>query len=175
MGYPLVDIIIINYNGRLLLERFLPSVANIDYPSLRYIVVDNASRDGSADFINKNYPDFQVITAHSNYGTAEGSNIGAKYAQGEYIFFISNDMELDSQILRHMITRMEDDRSIGICTCKMLRITESGNKLSIIDSVGADLDILGFPSARGINKIDDGRCDYFSEVFFFFWRGVINT
>ncbi|MCM8774342.1 MAG: glycosyltransferase family 2 protein [Candidatus Omnitrophica bacterium] len=173
MNFPLISIIIINYNGKDLLKRFLPSILNLNYPNYEVILVDNASTDGSIEFLKNNYPKFKIIRVDKNYGTAEGGNIGARYAKGEYLFFISNDMELDKYILNYMIERMDEDKCIGICTCKMKRINESGEKINIIDSVGADLDISGFPSARGINQIDYGQYDYFTEVFFSFGGAML--
>lgn len=168
MSYPLVSIIVINYNGKNLLEKFLPSVINLDYPNYEVIVVDNASTDGSVEFLKNSYREFKIIQADENYGTAEGSNLGARCAQGEYIFFISNDMELDKNILNYIVQRTENDPKIGICTCKMRRITEEGEKLDIVDSVGGDLDIFGFPISRGINEPDNGQYDCFIDVFFSF-------
>lgn len=173
MSCPLVDIVIINYNGMPLLRQFLPSVAKLNYPNYEVIVVDNASTDDSVKFLKEYYHQFKIIQADNNYGTAEGSNIGAKYAKGEYIFFISNDMELDKDILNYMIERMENEPDIGICTCKMKRITETGEKLNIIDSAGADIDIFGFPCSRGINQVDNGKFDYFAEVFFSFGGAML--
>ena len=173
MKHPLVSVVILNYNGENLLRKFMPSVANLACPNYEVIVVDNASTDESIDFLRKFYPHFKVIRNEKNYGTAEGSNIGAKYSEGEYIFFMSNDMELDPEILNYMIKRMEEDPKIGICTCKMRRITERGERLNIIDSVGGELDIFGFPSARGINEPDYGQYDYFTEVFFSFGGAML--
>lgn len=173
MNHSLVSIIVINYNGKNLLERFIPSVANLNYPNYEVIVVDNASTDDSVKFLKNIYPQFRVIQSDKNYGTAQGSNIGARYAKGEYIFFISNDMELDREILNYMIERVQSDPKIGICTCKMRRITEKGERLNIIDSVGGDLDLFGFPSARGINEVDKGQYDCFTEVFFSFGGAML--
>jgi len=159
MESPLVSIVLVSYNGKALLERFLPSVAGLDYPDYEVIVVDNASTDDSGGFLKSAYPGFKVIHADKNYGTAEGSNIGARAAAGSLLFFISNDMELDKNILSYMVRRIQEDPVAGICTCKMRRITSEGKKLNIIDSIGADLDIFGFPSSRGINLPDDGRLD----------------
>lgn len=170
---PLVSIIIPNYNGKELLERFLPSVVSLNYPNFEVIIVDNASVDGSADFVKKDYSAIRVISADKNYGTAEGSNIGSGLAKGEFLFFISNDMEMDSHILDFMIPRFELDKSVGVCTCKMRRITGDGKKLNTIDSVGAELDIFGFPASVGINQDDKGQFDSFREVFFSFGGALL--
>jgi GT2 family glycosyltransferase len=82
-------------------------------------------------------------------------------------------MELDREILKYMIERMEADSQIGICTCKMRRITESGEKLDLLDSLGGNIDIFGFPIARGFGEVDKGQFDYFSEVFFSFGGAML--
>jgi len=168
-----VSVILINYNGKPLLERFLPSVANLNYSNYEVVVVDNASTDGSAEFIRNTYPNFKIVIADSNYGTAEGSNIGAREARGEYLFFVSNDMEPDKNILNYLIEKIENDLAIGVTTCKMLRITERSEKLDILDSLGSDADIFGFPTARGINEVDNGQWDFPAEVFFSFGGALL--
>jgi len=166
-------VIVINYNGKDLLTRFLPSIANLDYENFEVIIVDNASTDSSVKFLKKNYPNFKVAENPQNFGTAEGSNLGLPYAEGEYILWLSNDMELDPSLLQSMIETAESSPEIGICTCKMRRITAQGEKLNIIDSVGAEIDIFGFPSARGINEPDKGQLDEISEVFFSFGGAML--
>lgn len=170
---PFCSVIIVTYNGRNLLERFLPSVEKLDYQNYEVIIVDNASTDGSRTFIKSDYPHFGLVRSAKNFGTAEGSNLGLPHAKGEYILWLSNDMELDPSLLRWLVETAESSPEIGICTCKMRRITAKGKKLNIIDSVGGDLDILGFPSARGINEPDKGQLDKTSEVFFSFGGAML--
>lgn len=170
---PFCSVIVINYNGRNLLAKFLPSIAKLDYDNYEVIIVDNASTDDSVSFVKRNYPHFKVITNSKNFGTAEGSNRAIPHARGEYILFLSNDMEVDASLLRLMIEIAESSPGIGICTCKMRRITPEGERLNIIDSVGGDVDILGFPSARGINELDRGQLDRVSEVFFSFGGAML--
>lgn len=164
---PLVSIVNVTWNGLKLLKRHLPSLKNLKYPNYEVIVVDNASTDNSVDFIKENYPEFKVIINKENLGTAEGSNVAIKVSRGKYIFWVSNDMEFDPFILNHLVSRCEADKTIGICTVKMLRIKEE-KLIHEIDSVGANLDIFGFPISRGINELDIGQYDYFTEVFFSF-------
>lgn len=167
MNYPLVSIVLINYNGKPLLEQFLPSVANLTYPDYEVIVVDNASTDGSQELIKDHYPEFKVIQNKKNLGTAQGSNVAIDETKGKYIFWVSNDMEFDPDILDHLVKRCEEDNSIGICTVKMRRI-RNGRLIKEIDSVGADVDTFGFPASRGINEPDNGQYDYSTDVFFSF-------
>jgi GT2 family glycosyltransferase len=165
--FPLVSIVNVSWNGKELLKKYLPSLKNLSYPNYEVIIVDNASVDGSAEFVEEKYPEFRVIRNKTNLGTAQGSNVAIDKAKGKYLFWISNDMELDPFILDHLVNCCELDSSIGICTVKMLRIKEE-EFTSEIDSVGADIDIFGFPASRGIGERDIGQYDYFSEVFFSF-------
>lgn len=171
--YPLCSVIVINYNGKHLLERFLPSVLAMDYPNYEVVLVDNASHDGSAEFVKSKFPSVRIVLNPNNDGTAEGSNVGARHAKGDYILWLSNDMEVNTDFLTRLMEVAVSSPDIGICTCKMKRITETGNKLNEIDSVGGDIDIYGFPSARGINQPDKGQLDNVCEVFFSFGGAML--
>ncbi len=164
---PFVSVVNVNWNGKEFLRKHLPSLNNLKYPNYEVIIVDNASTDGSVEFIKKCYPSFRIVQNKENLGTAEGSNTAIKEAKGKYIFWVSNDMEFDPYILNHLVTSCESDESIGICTVKMLRI-KNEKLVKEIDSIGADVDIFGFPVSRGINEKDNGQYDYFTEVFFSF-------
>jgi len=164
---PLVTVVNVSWNGKNFLEKHLPSLKGLNYPNYEVIVVDNASTDGSVEFVEKNYPEFKIIKNKKNLGTAEGSNVAIPQARGKYIFWVSNDMEFDPEIINHLVRRCEEDTSIGICTVKMLRIKDD-KLVKEIDSVGADVDIFAFPASRGINEADTGQWDYPVDVFFSF-------
>jgi GT2 family glycosyltransferase len=82
-------------------------------------------------------------------------------------------MEVNADFLSRLMEVARSSQDVGICTCKMKRITEKGEKLNEIDSVGADIDIYGFPSARGINQKDVGQLDKVCEVFFAFGGAML--
>ncbi len=166
-NHPLVSVVLVTWNGEALLRAHLPSLLALDYPAFEVIVVDNGSTDGTVTYLRTTYPSIRVIVNPINLGTAEGSNVAIPVSRGKYIFWVSNDMEFDRDILRHLVRRGEEDEAIGICTVKMLRIRE-GKLVREIDSVGANLDVFGFPDARGINQPDGGQFDSFREVFFSF-------
>ena len=116
---PLVSIVNVTWNGKEFLKKYLPSLNNLNYPNYEVIIVDNASSDGSVDFVKKEYPEFKIIENQTNLGTAQGSNVAIDKAKGKYIFWISNDMDLDRHIIDHLVVACESDPSIGICTVKM--------------------------------------------------------
>lgn len=172
-GAPLCSVVVLNWNGRDLLSQFLPSIVGLCYPNKEIIVVDNASNDGSVELLAQQFPDVRVVQNEDNYGTAEGSNIGARHARGEYIFWISNDMEVEPAMLDSMIETAESDSTIGICTCKMRRYDMETGPSEVLDSVGGDIDLFGFPYARGIGEIDRGQWDASREVFFSFGGAML--
>ncbi len=166
-SYPLVSIVLVSWNGEELLRAHLPSLLKIDYPNFEVIVVDNGSTDESVTWLRMTHPAIRVIVNPANLGTAEGSNVAIPHARGKYLFWVSNDMEFDRDILKNLVRRCEADEGIGICTVKMLRIKD-GKLVREIDSLGANADVFGFPDARGINQADRGQFDEFREVFFSF-------
>lgn len=78
---PSVAVVILNWNGKSFLERFLLSVLSSDYENLRVIVADNASTDGSVFFIRSRYPNVEVIVNAENEGFAKGYNTALKSIQ----------------------------------------------------------------------------------------------
>ena len=163
-----ISIVIPNWNGRKLLEQFMPSVVGQNYPSFEVVILDNASSDESVKFLEEQYPQVRIVRNDRNDGTAEGSNVGARAARGEYLFFISNDMWLEPNVLTLMVRHLETDPQVGICTLKMRRITADGQRLMMLDSVGGIIDVFGFGYPRGINEEDHGQWDTPAEIGFSF-------
>ncbi len=86
-----ITIFTVNWNGKKWLKKYLDSVENQTYPNIENIVVDNASNDGSVEFIKKYYPKVKIIQNKKNFGLAKATQIGVKNAKGKYILFINND------------------------------------------------------------------------------------
>ncbi len=173
MCSPKVSIIIPSWNGKELLRYFLPSVLSLSYPRYEVIVVDNASTDGTAEFLAKEFPTVRLIRNPRNDGTAEGSNAGARAADGDLLFFLSNDMWIEPDALDRLVSLLMSDVSVGVVTLKMRRITPAGERLMVIDSVGGEVDSFGFPRACGIHQPDKGQFDRVREVFFSFGGALL--
>ena len=73
-----VSVIIPHWNGIDILADCLESLKKNTYPNIEIIVVDNASTDGSSDWISSHYPDIKLIRNNKNYGYAGGCNKGAE-------------------------------------------------------------------------------------------------
>ncbi|MEM5830514.1 MAG: glycosyltransferase family 2 protein [Candidatus Aenigmatarchaeota archaeon] len=163
MRYPLVCIIILNWNGKELLKKCLSSLISLtDYPNYKVIVVDNGSTDGSVEFVKKNYPNVDVLALDKNYGFTGGNNRGIVYVikkyNPKYVLLLNNDTEIiERDWLKKLVETAESNKRIGIVGCKLLypdrtiqhagiKITflsehigryESEDKYSEIRSVGA--------------------------------------
>lgn len=138
---PDVTICIVNYNGLKYLTNCFDSIKKSTYPSekIETILVDNASDDGSVDYVRTNYPWVKVQSLDSNYGFAKGNNIGAKRAQGKYVVFLNNDTVVTPDWLSSLTDAMEKDRNIGIAGSKIL-LHDSPEK---INSAGGNITFIG--------------------------------
>lgn len=114
----LVSIVIVNYNGLGFLEPCIDSIVNKVTVPFEIIIVDNASSDGSVEFIRNKFPEIKLIASSVNNGFAVGNNIGAQFAHGKYILLLNNDTELMSDI-KPSIELLEAFGDIGIVGAKM--------------------------------------------------------
>ena len=98
-------VVIPNWNGRDLLEKYLPSViaALADSARNEIIVVDNGSDDGSAQFVQKRFPQVRVIVLESNLGFGGGSNVGFREARNDIVVLLNNDMRVERDFLQPLL------------------------------------------------------------------------
>lgn len=115
----MISIIILNYNGLMLLRRCLASVFAQPYRPIEVIVVDNASSDGSVAMVKSEFPAVRVIALDRNSGFAEGSNIGVREAVGEYAVLLNNDTEVDAQWLPALLDLMRQPH-VAIAASKVV-------------------------------------------------------
>ncbi len=102
---PVVSVIVLGYNGLDFLGDCLDSVLDQSFPAEDYemIFADNASTDGSADFVADHYPSVQVLRFDRNYGFAEGNNRAARMAHGRYLAFLNQDTVAHREWLAEMV------------------------------------------------------------------------
>ncbi|MBI2135169.1 glycosyltransferase family 2 protein [Candidatus Woesearchaeota archaeon] len=115
--FPFVDVIVVNYNGKEVLDNFLASLSKIDYPKdkINSILVDNASSDGSVDFVKKAYPNVKIVANKKNLGYV-GINSALRYCNGKYVYFANNDLILHKGCFKKFIDVLEKDSSIAMTT-----------------------------------------------------------
>jgi GT2 family glycosyltransferase len=125
------------------------------------IVVDNASTDGSVDFLKDKFQDVNLIINEKNLGFGAGNNIGIRASQGKYIMMLNNDTRLDPKCVEELKRSIERDKSYGACASKILLEDQP----DLIDGVGIVVFPDGLSFGRGrLEKRD--RYDKEEELFF---------
>jgi GT2 family glycosyltransferase len=125
--YPKVSIIILNWNGKEDTIECLESLKKITYPNYEIIVVDNGSTDGSTEFLERTYPDINIIKNEKNLGYAEGNNVGIRDAikRGtNYLLILNNDTAVDPSFLDKLIGVIESNPKIGVIGPKICYYSE---------------------------------------------------
>ena len=128
-----ISIITINYNGLKDTCELIETLPLEDL-SIEVIVIDNASKEDEATIIDQRYPQVKVIRSKENLGFAGGNNLGIKSAHGKYLFFINNDVVLQTSDIRHqtsfrpLIDRLESSKKVGM-VCPKIRFAWGDNPI----------------------------------------------
>jgi len=117
-AFPLASIVILTYNNLPLNRLCLHSLyAHTDWPNFEVIAVDNASTDGTGDYLKaaeQQFPRMRVVLNEANVGFAAGNNIGMQMAQGDYLVLLNNDTVVARGWLSTLIRHLVADPTIGL-------------------------------------------------------------
>ena len=148
MQTPSVAIVILNWNGRGFLEKFLPSVVASVYSNMQIIVADNASTDDSVIFLQQHYPQITIIQNSSNEGFAKGYNTVLKQVKADYYVLLNSDVEVTPNWIEPVINLMQSDLNIAACQPKILAYNNK-EQFEYAGASGGWLDSFGYPFMRG--------------------------
>ena len=123
---PKVSIVIVNYNGKNLLQPLLKSISKSAYRGYEIIIVDNNSADGSRELIKK-YKNIKLVENKKNLGYS-GINSALKYCKGKYILFLNNDMELDRNCIGNLVSAVESRKNIAMAAPKLVNFYDKSLK-----------------------------------------------
>lgn len=116
-----LSIIIVSWNVKDYLRQCLQSIHeqthDIDY---EIIVVDNASHDGSAEMVRNDFPNVRLLVNVCNVGFARANNQGAEIAEGDWLCFLNDDIQLIENSLAIMLKRIQNNSHIGLLGCRLL-------------------------------------------------------
>ena len=155
MNDGLISIIIVNWNGIKWLKDCFNSLASQTYKNFEIIFVDNASTDGSVDWVKAKYPETKIIINRINLGFADANNVGFRKSKGQYVLFLNNDTRVSNTFLIELIRAIKSDISIGGAQSKILLIDHTDTH----DSVGAFLTLTGFLYHYGFGRPDESKYD----------------
>ncbi len=140
-----VTIIIPNYNGRHFMAACLDSLRNQTYRDFQIVIVDNASSDGSLEFLRANYPEAHLLPLDKNYGFSKAVNAGIEYARTPYVILLNNDTAADKDYVSQMVRAIESAPDIFSVSSKMIQMYHP----ELIDSTGDLYTVLGWGICRG--------------------------
>ena len=146
-----VSVIIPNYKGIDFIRGCLDSLKKQSYEDFEIIVADNFSDDGSADIVEKEYPDVKLIRLSQNYGFSRAINEGLKISKADYVLLLNNDTTVHECLIEKLVAAMESDERIFSVASKMLQMYEPEK----IDGAGDLYCALGWAFARGKDKPKD--------------------
>ncbi|HEV7621931.1 MAG TPA: glycosyltransferase family 2 protein [Flavisolibacter sp.] len=165
---PSVAIVILNWNGKQFLEKFLPYVFNTDYANYKVVVADNASTDDSVAFLQHSYRQVELIILPENYGFAGGYNKALAHVKADYYVLLNSDVEVTPGWLRPIIDLLEESEINAACQPKLLAY-DNRDCFEYAGAAGGWLDLYGYPFARGrvfnICERDFGQYDSTEEIF----------
>ncbi len=165
---PSVAIVILNWNGKHFLEKFLPSVLATDYDNFSVIVADNASTDDSISFLRRYFPEIRLLLSDTNEGFSRGYNSALKKIKADYYILLNSDIEVTPGWISPVIFLMESDDKIAACQPKILSY-KNRDQFEYAGASGGFIDSLGYPFARGrifeTCEVDTGQYNSIEPVF----------
>ena len=162
-----IAVVVLNWNGVSLLEKFLPTLIKYS-PNGDIFIVDNASTDNSIKFLKKNYPEVNLIINKKNKGYAAGYNRALRKINYNYYVLVNSDVEVTKNWLSNLVMPFNSDPKISACQPKILDYINK-DSFEYAGASGGFIDFLGYPYCRGrlFNLIeqDTGQYDNISEIF----------
>lgn len=132
---PEISVVIVTWNGRQYLHACLEAVAAQREVDAEIIVVDNASADGTAEYVRARFPGVRIVALPENRGFAGGNNAGARAARGTFVAFLNNDTVPETGWLRALRNGIDTAAGFVLATSRIVYMHDA----SIIDSAGDGL------------------------------------
>jgi GT2 family glycosyltransferase len=178
-----VAIVILNWNGKGLLETFLPSIIRYSKEATIY-VADNASTDHSVDFVKTSFPSIKIIQNIENGGYAKGYNDALKHIEADIFCLVNSDIEVSEHWLAPIISTFKAEPQTAIIQPIILDFTQK-TLFEYAGAAGGYIDKYGYPFCRGrifdTIEADTSQYNENAEIFwasgacFFIRATVFNT
>jgi len=163
-----VAVVILNYNGKDFLRKFLPLVIERSRDDAEIWVADNNSLDGSTEVLKEEFSDINLIENHFNAGFAGGYNMALRQIKADYYVLLNSDIEVTPDWIKPVIDLMESDEKIAACQPKIIAYYDRSH-FEYAGACGGFIDKYGYPFCRGriFQELeeDEGQYDNAREVF----------
>ena len=165
---PTVAVVILNWNGRKYLERFLPHVLASTYKHLVIYVADNGSTDDSIEFLKSNYPQVRLISHQTNEGFAGGYNRALKEVSEGFLVLLNSDIEVTPGWLEPAVELFKTNPKLAAIQPKILNYNKRDH-FEYAGAAGGWIDHYGYPFSMGrifdITEKDEHQYDTPTEIF----------
>ena len=167
-----IAVVILNWNGKKLLDQFLPSIVSFSNEATIYLA-DNASTDASISFVKQTYPDIKIIQNDGNYGFANGYNVALQQVEEEYYCLLNSDVEVTENWLTPILSMFENETDVAIIQPKILDF-KNKEKFEYAGAAGGFIDQFGYPFCRGriFNSIEKDQNQYDDNIEIFWASGA---
>ena len=143
-----VAVVILNWNGKTLLKKFLPSVVKYSMDEAEIYIADNNSTDDSISFIKENYPDIKIVQNKKNGGYAKGYNDALQHIDADIYALVNSDIEVTSGWLTPVIDQFKNNPNTVAVQPKLLDFKDK-SKFEYAGAAGGFVDFMGYPYCKG--------------------------
>lgn len=161
-------VVILNWNGKEWLRQFLPSVTQYSLSVAEVWVVDNASTDGSVEWLKENYPSVRILCLEKNWGFAGGYNRALEKIQATYYILLNSDVEVTKDWIQPIIRYLDEHPSVGAMQPK-IRSYYQPEMFEYAGAAGGFMDKWGYMFCRGRifseTEADTGQYDDITDIF----------
>jgi GT2 family glycosyltransferase len=166
-------VVILNWNGRCHLQRYLPSVVAHTSGEAEVIVADNGSTDDSLVWLRAHYPGVRTIELDRNYGYAGGYNRALKQVDSDYLLLLNSDVEVTEGWWQPLVELLDANRDVAAVAPKLLADSHR-DSFEYAGAAGGFIDYLGYPFCRGriLQEVEADRGQYDQEREIFWASGA---
>ena len=163
-----IAVVILNWNGKSFLEKFLPALVSHTPSWAEIVVADNASCDDSIAFMRSHYPNLRIILNEQNYGFAKGYNQALQQIDAQYYCLLNSDVEVCPQWLEPIVEYLDSQPEVAVCQPKLLSFADK-NYFEYAGAAGGFVDKYGYPFCQGrlfdcVEK-DEEKYNQIKEIF----------
>jgi GT2 family glycosyltransferase len=169
-----IAVVILNWNGKDLLAKFLPTVlANSQHPNVRVVVADNASSDGSVDIVRERFPQVHLVVLEQNFGFAAGYNKALGQLNDDYFVLLNSDAVPAPNWLVPFMDAIAVDSEFVLAMPK-IRSFKNPELFEYAGAAGGFIDKYGYPFCRGriMDEVEEDRGQYDSAIEVFWASGA---
>jgi len=164
-----IAVVILNWNGKTLLEKFLPSIVKFSNDDADIYIADNNSTDDSISFLKNKYPEIKIIENKINGGYAKGYNDALQHVDADIFALVNSDIEVTKDWLKPVIKQFKENNDTAAIQPKLLDY-KNKSKFEYAGAAGGFVDFMGYPYCKGriFMELEKDHNQY-NDTYDIFW------